>query len=303
VTCRSIALAVLVAASSARADGLDWRAPAGCPAAEAVRAAVERRLEASLDSVAFTVDVEIAQGDAGFVATIRVPDTTDRVLTSASCDELTDAAAIVVARLAKEARDRTALRAPPIVAPAAVVPPVVAVVEPPPVVRPPHWTAAIRASAIAGTGNVPDVGGAGELAASLAWDHVFVEVAGARWLTSRAALDEAAMAGVDVQLEAAALRTGWQREVLRAWVGGELGRLQGTGVGLTASRTNSGRWLAAGGGIGAAWRVAGHVRGVVGLDVEIAIRRVQFALDSGSVIYRSSPVAVRAGVGIELFWR
>jgi hypothetical protein len=45
------------------------------------------------------------------------------------------------------------------------------------------------------------------------------------------------------------------------------------------------------------------VRAVVGLDVDIAIRRVEFALDSGAVIYRSSPVALRAGAGIELFWR
>jgi hypothetical protein len=150
---------------------------------------------------------------------------------------------------------------------------------------------------------MPNVGIAGELAASLSWREVFVEIGGMRWVTRKADLEGAESAGVDVTLDAIALRAGWQHRILRAWVGGELGRLRGTGVGLMAPHEGSGTWLAAGGGFGVAWPLAHHVRGVVGLDVEIVMDRVQFALDSGEVIYRSSPVALRGGVGLELGWR
>ena len=154
-----------------------------------------------------------------------------------------------------------------------------------------------------GSGNVPTVGAAGELAGWVGWHDGFVELAGARWLSSTATIDSTTTAGVDVRLSAAALRAGWRFGAVRAWIGGEGGRLNGTGVGLMAPHGGSGTWITAGGGAGVAWRLARHVRGVVGVDVEIAIDRVQFALDSGEVIYRTSLIALRAGAGIELGWR
>lgn len=296
----SIAVFVLVVATSARAGGIVWHAPSGCPDDAAVRQAIEHRLEGSLDAVALAVDVAIARGDAGFVAQIRVAGTDDRTLTSTSCTELTEAIAVVVARLATEARDASP---PPPAPPPAPSPRVEVVAAPPrPIAAPTPWNAGLRTTAILGSGNVPDVGVAGELAAWVAWRRLFVELAGVRWLSARAKLDEVTMAGTDVQLDAIALRAGWQFRVLRAWLVGEVGGLHGTGVGLMAPRSGTGTWLAAGAGVGAVWPLAAHVRGVVGAELEITMNRVEFALDSGQVLYRSSPLAVRGGLGIELVW-
>ena len=289
--CAIIACCVL-ASTTAHAGGLAWHAPDGCPDDAAVRQAIERRLEAPLDSVALAVAVDITRDATSFTAQVRVSGTDDRTLTSASCDELTDAVAVVVARLATEARAATPPPAPAIV---------VAQVPPPPIRH--VWNAGVRTTAIVGSGNVPSVGGAGELAAWVSWDHAFVELAAARWLTRRASIDASTMAGVDVQLDTLAIRGGGHFGILRVWLGGEVGQLDGTGFGLTTPHGGSGSWRSVGGCGAVGFRLASHVRGVVGLDLEIAIDRVQFALDSGEVIYRSSAVALRGGVGIELDWR
>ena len=293
----SFALLVLLAAGTARADGLGWKAPPDCPDDAAVRQAIERRLEASLDSVALTVDVEIVHGETGFVAQIQIPDAPVRTLTSAKCDELTDAVAVVVARLATEAR---AKEAPP--APVAVVTPP-APTPPPTIVERPPSNAGLRVSGLVGGGSVPSVSVAGELAAWLAWRRAFVELAVARWRSSKADLEGSSAAGVIVQLDAVALRAGWHRGRLRAWIGGEVGRERGTGVGVTEAHTDSAKWIAAGAGVGAAWPIANHVRVVVGGELEFAIDRAQFTLQSGQVLYRTSVVALHGGAGVELVWR
>lgn len=111
-------LACFVAARIAHAEppsdaALIWQAPDSCHDAGEVRARIERRLGAPVDRVVRGVAVDVAvQRDGAaprYVARIDLRglrgggaagDDEIRVLTSARCDELTDAVAVVIARLA-----------------------------------------------------------------------------------------------------------------------------------------------------------------------------------------------------------
>lgn len=111
----------LVLAATAHAEprtdaALVWQAPATCPDAGEVRARIERRLGMPIDRAVHGIEVaiepEAGDGSGGtarrFVARIDLRGVTVanevRVLTSGRCDELTDAVAVVIARLAAELR-------------------------------------------------------------------------------------------------------------------------------------------------------------------------------------------------------
>jgi hypothetical protein len=109
-------IAVLIVASiSAPPVELGWRAPAECPDVAHARGAIDRLLagHAPADDRRVTADVVIERGGRGFRARVRVDDGAsvgERELDSASCEEVADAAALIVAmavdpRLAGEAVD------------------------------------------------------------------------------------------------------------------------------------------------------------------------------------------------------
>ena len=298
---RALAACIVIlgaAANASAAPKLTWRVPPGCPDESALRHAIERRLELSLDAVDVAIDVAIDTTPEGFTARIDAHGVIDesRTLSSTSCSELTDAVAVVIARIATEAHAAM---------PPAPRPPPPA---PPPVLRATtsrdDWNTGVRVSGIVGTGGAPSIGIAGELAAWLSWRDVGIEISGTRWLAGTATLDHSS-SGVEVSLEAVALRAGWwpADHWVRAWIVGETGTVDGTGVALTTDRMGTARWLAAGGGAGIAVPIAPHVGVIASSELEIAIDHVGFALDTGEIIYRTPSVALRAGLGLEVRWR
>src|SRR5438874_218051 len=110
----AIALGVAIAAPAAAEPrvavgpelGIAWDAPASCPDRASMRTRIERRLGRSLDDVVLGIGVDIRARGGRFVATIDLRAVTVandvRTLTSARCDELEDAIAVVVARIARE---------------------------------------------------------------------------------------------------------------------------------------------------------------------------------------------------------
>ena len=103
-------LVVLVSdAPVASASPLVWQAPSGCPDAADVRTRIERRLGASIDHTVHGIEITVTHEHGGFVARIDARALTVandvRTLRSVRCDELADAVAVIVARLASEARD------------------------------------------------------------------------------------------------------------------------------------------------------------------------------------------------------
>ncbi len=301
----SVALAIGrggAARAEPRTDaGLVWQAPVSCPDAAEVRARIERRLGRPGERAVQGIEVDIAPAaGGGFVARIDLRAITVenqiRVLTSARCDELTDAVAVVIARLAAERRP---------VAEVARVPGVPGVHErPSPAVPPRTWGVGMRGMAVSGIGALPGIGLAGELAAYGWRRSLFVEVSATRWMPSSRFLAIGAPARVDIRLDFVAVRIGWRsmRLPLRGWLGGELGAVQGEGVSLDNARVGDGRWAAIDGGFGVAWPMARRARLVGIMELGVPVSRSQFLLQDGSLVYRPERVTVRSGLGLEVGW-
>lgn len=315
------AIALCVGTRGAGAEphdaALRWRAPVGCPGADDVRARIERRLGASIDGVVRGVAVDVTDRGRGevprFVARIDLRGDAAaadevRVLSSARCDELADAVAVVVARLAAERRP------PPVRAepggPASSELPLDRSVEreSPPLInalRPPApWGADVRVVGVSGIGAQPGVSVGGELTATLRRRSAIVELAGMQWLSSTRALRVGATEALDIDLRLAALRLGWgsERLPLRAWLSGELGTLRGTEPGSLGPQVGTARWVAAGAGFAVAWPMGAYARLIGAIELAVPVERVRILWPDGSEMYRSSMVTVRSGLGLEVGW-
>ncbi len=319
-----LALAALAAPAAAQ-PAFGWRAPTSCPRADEVRARVERRLGGPIDGVVHGIEIEITRDGTGYVAQIDARALTVandvRTLRSAKCAELADAIAVIVARLATEARKTEPARTPttePQMLDAA--PTAVSVVEgagpdeerevqivrilPVPV---PHrrWGGGVRALALSGIGALPRINIGGELAGYVRRDDYFGELALSRWVPQSARLDPGAPARVDVSLDVVALRGGWGPGHLpiRAWLLTEIGRMQGEGLAVLEPRVGTSRWIAVGGGFGVAWPMAPRVRLVGTFEVAVPLQRTTFMLQNGADLYEPAAVAARCALGLELGWR
>jgi hypothetical protein len=304
---RVLVVWIVAAASSATAwaeNGFVWAAPESCPGAADVRARIERRLGMSVDGSVHGIEVAIAREANGFVARIDTRGVTlgnqIRTLTSARCDDLADAVAVVVARLATEARARAqagevSRRAEPRAA--TVPPPRRRELGP--------WGLGLRAAAAGGIGVVPRVGVAGELALHGRRRTHFAELAVARWARSAKFLVDGAPGAVDVGLLAGVLRAGWSptNMYLRAWGVVEVGPMTGTGISLDDSRIGRGRWTAAGGGFAVLWPMLDRARLVGSIEFLAAVEKVRFILSDGGEVYRPASAVARCWLGLEIGWR
>ncbi len=303
VVCIWLALVATASAEPRTDAGLVWQAPAACPDAGEVRARIERRLGMPIERAVHGIAVDIAPSDGiagGFVARIDLRGITVanevRVLTSTRCDELTDAVAVIIARLAAENRQSPGeLR----VERARVM------ADAPPPAPPRAWGGGVRALGISGIGALPRVGVGGELAGYVRVHSVFTELAGARWLPSRRVLQEGAPGGVDVSMEVMSVRFGWGPEdlPLRAWLAGELGSIRGKGIALNDAQVGAATWAGAGAGFAVAWPMTPHTRLVGIIEAVVPLQRARFVLQDGAEVYRPALATVRCGLGLEVGWR
>ena len=296
---------VATAHAEPRTDaGLVWQAPVTCPDAGEVRARIERRLGMPIDRAVHGVEVDIAVDgngkEHGFVARIDLRGVTVanevRVLTSARCDELTDAVAVIIARLAAETRQPPAEQRGDRAR--------IVVSAPPPIV--PHaWGGGVRALGVSSIGALPRVSVGAELAANARRHALFGELAGARWLPSRRVLQPGAPAAVDIGLSLITVRFGWGPEdlPLRAWITGELGSLRGTGIALNDAQVGAATWGGAGAGFAVAWPMTPHTRLIGLIETVVPLQRARFVLQDGAEVYRPSLATVRCGLGLEIGWR
>lgn len=302
-----LALVATAYAEPRTGAGLIWQAPAICPDAREVRARIERRIGMSIDRVVHGIEVDIApRGDGnerGFVAHIDLRGVTVaneiRVLTSARCDELTDAVAVIIARIAAENRQAPAEARGERGGSARLV------AYAPPRDAPHVWGGGVRVLGVSSIGALPRVGVGGELAAYARHGSLFAELSGARWLPSPKVLQAGAPGRVDVRLTVTAIRFGWgpQQLPLRAWVAGELGSIEGEGIAIDDAHVGAGTWVGAGAGFAVAWPMTQHTRLVGILETVVPFQRARFVLQDGTELYRPGPVTVRCGLGLEVGWR
>jgi hypothetical protein len=285
---------------------LAWRAPAGCPSADDLRARVEQRLERSLDDVALGVEVDVTQAAGRYLARIDLAAVTVandvRTLTSKRCSELTDAVAVIVARVAGEqiARQRIAFAedSEPIIVDSYVASRSEAA-------APRRWTLGARVSGVSGIGVLPQVGLGGELTVTLRADRHLAELGATRWFSSSSQLHTGRPAKVDVDLDVAVARYGWRPHELplRAWLGVEVGNMKGGDVQLDNAQLAGGRWVAAGAGFGIAWQMTPWIRLLGTTEAMIAIERVRFSNGEGMVMYAPAPMSFRTTCGLEVGWQ
>jgi hypothetical protein len=283
--------------------GFAWQAPSACPDAADVRGRIERRLGRPLDDVAVGISVDVAVEPTGYVARVDARavtvDNSIRTLTSTRCDELSDAVAVIVARLATEshrvaAAEPAAWDDPPASAIATAASP-----------APSAWGGGVRALGLSGIGRVPSVGLGAELAGYLRHHDEFAELAVSRWTGRTLHLVDGAPGGVDVDLDVMTLRLGWDPEQmpLRAWVAGEVGSIQGSGVDLPSVQMGTARWVAAGAGFGVAWPMSPKIRLVGTFEVAVPFARPHFELGDGVFLYQPSWLVAHTALGLEIGWR
>jgi hypothetical protein len=305
----AVLLVLLCAAGPAAAGELAWSAPSGCPAAEKLRADVERLGGARLADAPLTARADAWRDESGrwFVdVAIAGPqgEPRSRRVAGATCGEVAEAAVLIVA-LALEAR---AAAPPPPVAVSIVPPPLV---PPPPVVVPvapaPVRRLAWSASAFAGLDGTALPHPAFGLGLALALDagRVRYELRGAAFLP-RSALVSPAPA-VEVLLAAGAARacprlTRFDAFALRACAGFELGALRAASPDPLWTKVGLGLWAAP----EAALLLAYHPAPWLALGVEaeglVPLARERFAFGSVEV-HRAGPVDGRAYFSLRVVGR
>jgi hypothetical protein len=305
-----VIIAALASWSSfAHADGFTWTAPASCPTSDDVRAKIDARLDKQVELDAL---VTVTQDRKGFTATIDLRALTMandvRTLTATTCAELADAVALIVARVARDAKPVQTVDDPPKVNPGdPSVPKVFTKIEPPREKIKPHhvWGGGGHLLGLSGIGGVPEVGVGGEVAGYVRREAIYVEVGISRWLPSRAYVYEGAPARVDIGLSVIALRAGWgtERLPIRGWATVETGIMDGMGVDLANPQVGSGRWTAAGAGFGVAWPMTPWARVIGSVEFVFPFQRVNFVLQDGIHVYRSWAVSSRASFGVEIGWK
>ncbi len=296
---------LVVGAAAARAEsGFVWEAPEPCPGVAEVRARIEVRLGTPVDGSVHGIAVEIGREGDQFVARIDTRGDAaanpGRTLTSARCDELADAVAVVVARLATEARERRDE-----LARRKAAGPVAVAAAAPARGAPGPWGGGVRAVGVSGIGILPGVGLAGELALHGRRGSYFAELAGTLWARRAKYLADGAPGAVDVGLITVALRAGWSPtdKYIRGWAVGEAGPMTGEGISLNDPRIGAGRWTAAGGGFGVVWPMFERVRLVGSVEFLYAFEQVRFILLDGEEVYSPSDYVARCSLGLEFGWR
>jgi hypothetical protein len=338
-----VGLVIAAAARTGRADAnapaapepFAYQAPRGCPTAAELRARIEQRLGGPLAGTIHGIQIAIAREHGGFVAEIDARAITVenavRTLRSQRCAALVDGIAVILARLATEAREQDAQRAP--VRAAADGSHATEVADAPLTgfvdgrtaaggddgatkvrrggggrgaqATVGTWGGGVHLLGLSGVGALPAVNLGGELGGYVRRGDRFAQLAIGRWVPQPAYLQSGAPARVDVGLEVITLRAGWgPRDLpLRAWLTGELGQLRGTGVAVGAPRTADRRWTALGAGFGVAWPMAPQARLVGTVELAIPLERTRFMLESGSELYQPSAATARCAFGLEVGWR
>ena len=290
----SIAMLGALARTAAADPSFAWQAPSACPTAEDVRARIERRLGHPLDPASAGIAVEVAVEPGGYVARVDARavtvDNEARTLTSAHCDDLADAVAVVVARLATEAR-----RSQPaaITRPATLAGPVAIDSDTAP--RPPRvWGGGIRALGLSGIGRVPQIGVGGELALFVHHRDRFAEIAVAKWVAPPL---QTPSGDIDIGLDVLALRVGWAPEhmPIRGWLAGEFGMRAGDAL------SGATRWTAVGAGFGVAWPMSPELRLVGTFEVDVPIQRPPVEID-GAEVFRPAWLTAHTALGLEVAW-
>lgn len=304
----------MVATRGAFAAELSWQAAPGCPQRDEVVFRIERALGGALDAAPpLHFDVTVQRLATGFAASLEVEGKT-RTLNAPDCGKLTDAVAVAVA-LAIGAHEPVANDvAPP--APAAPLPPPPRdVVEPAPAPAPVESNAPVpsfSAWLLGDAGTLPSFAAGAALGAELGWRRLqlralglllfeqHVDRSGESGLPANAGADLALFAG-SISACAAAVGSFRSDGAVFLCAGPELGRLSGSGTGVSVRRSGGSLWFAPRLDVGGFWHVPGSsVDLSLSASAAAPLLRDEFVLEGAVPVHRAGSVVGRLALGVTL---
>jgi hypothetical protein len=316
----------MMAGRTALGAELIWDGAPGCPEREDVVFRIERALDGSLAAAApVHFEARVQRSRAGFSAVLDVSDSShvegkQRTLSAPDCAKLADAVAVAVT-LALGAREvpandvSAASAAVEATLPLAPAPPPVpaSADEPQPA---PHDESTVPALAVSvwflgDAGSLPALGAGAALGVELGWSRFQLRGAGLivfEQHVDRAGQGLGADAGADLSLFAgslsacaAALGSFRAGNTLFLCAGPELGRLSGSGTGVSERRSGGGLWLAPRVDLGGFWRLPGSNLALGALvSAAVPLARAEFLLDGSLPVHRAASVVGRLSLGVEL---
>jgi hypothetical protein len=323
-----LVLGALLRPSAASAAELTWTAPEACPSAEHARRALEEAIHqplADAEPLRFEVIVELeADGTARASVTVRDNSASaapkQRVIVAKDCSEAADAAVVAMA-LALASGEASADDSgsgtghgsgEPTAAGEDAQTAELSTVKRPPQsgrssgtsTRRPSAASALRASTEAGFvldfGSLPGTAPGAEVGVSLGWRQIGARLTGV--VLPRSSTKVRGEAGATFTLLAAAFalcgRTADGVYVAETCAGGELGRLSGSGYGVTDPGDASSRWVAPRADVtlrlrmGASW--AGFLRG----GGAVPLVRNRFNMNNVGPVHQAEPAVWRLGIGL-----
>lgn len=312
-------LALALALSSrARAADLQVHAPDDCATAAAIGLQVEGligRPLAQVEHVDFAV--EISQRSAGdYMLSLRTErddasEPRTRQLLGASCDEVSDAAAVAIAMTitgansapASESAATTPAAPPPAAKPAAPAPmpaPSNAATAVAP--RNPWWSAAGVYALIDG-GVLPAIAPGAQLELTVGWHSLSLRVSGAVFASQEARLADDS-GGADFELLLAGALVCGERAFAAlhalACAGGELGSLSGHGNDLTVPLDRATLFSAVRAEAGLGYALEPGLSLLLRGGVSVPLTRRDFEVNNGRSIHRAASVSARAALGLQL---
>ena len=258
------------------------------------------------------VSIEVAPSEGAWAVRITLEHPGEaapheRRIRGATCAEVADAAAVVVAVALAEG---VAPRPPaPAAAPTAIVvtPPAADSAEAAPLHDAPALHPGLRVSGGADFASLPAPTFGVETAAVLVFGANRVEARGSLWLPEAAPAAAGVMASARIPLYAAGAR--YCRALLEGAIdiggcaGVEVGALRGSSDGVTHPATGTSPWVAPGLGVLGEWVFAPHLALALGLEGLAPLVRESFQVTGLGELYRPPPITARALFGLETRFR
>jgi hypothetical protein len=277
---------------------LRWDAPAGCPDADAVRAAIARGVPAAPPAglASLQADVAVTAQDADhWRASLQLRGldwTATRSLKGPTCEAVADAAGLVIVMaLATELGER---------------PVVVAAPAPPPPPPPRTSTPALGFAGATDSGTLPGATAGGALSLGWRWDRARLDLRAALFASQSGTIPDHADTGARMSLASVGLRGCrlWGGAVaLGPCVGAGVDRVHGSGFGpITAGEgTNLAPFVT--GGLQAEGQMSRRVVAFLAADAAIPLVRAQFSVKDIGLVHEAAVVSLRVAAGLELRFR
>ncbi len=289
-------------AASAEPEGLALDDVEGCPDRAAFVQLIEQHAGQPLRAY-LPAHVRIERGDDRWTAVVELAGSPTRRFDGASCAEVLDAAALVLALaidVSESAREPSGDSGPVHVI-AAESPS-----DPDPIrisrraVSPRSVEIRLRAGALADVGTLPDAALAATASGSVWRGASGLEISFAMFDPTTASVSGASGEVAPVGLWTIGLGACHRIAPVTLCAGGEAGRMTADAGGLTDGEKAGALWSA---GSASAWadrRIGGSVRVYGGVEAVAAITRPRFVLDDDTSLHRPFPVSARGLIGLEL---